>query len=269
MNGKRSTSLHPASIPPKSKPNNTMPSETGHAKNAANFKDVISFCTGYGAPYNPAKAALKLAGLNTKATNADATLATVNTTFAAWTTAVNARDVLFAPFTTFVSRIVNAVFASDVNIDVRADVKTIAHKLTGRRAKAKAPAVPAAPGAPPAPAAKTASASQISFDSRIENFSKLIELLTAQPGYTPNETDLKLTGLSALLTSMKTTNAAVVSTYTALSNARIARNKELYDKITGLVEIANEVKNYVKSLFGPTSPQFKQLSKIKFHKIKL
>ena len=48
--------------------------ETGHAKNAATFEDLISFCTGYGAKYNPSKAALKLPVLNTQFTNAGATL---------------------------------------------------------------------------------------------------------------------------------------------------------------------------------------------------
>ena len=35
--------------------------ETGHAKNVANFEDLISFCTGYGASYNPSKAAIAIA----------------------------------------------------------------------------------------------------------------------------------------------------------------------------------------------------------------
>lgn len=44
-----------------------MPSttETGHAKNVATFEDLITFCTGYGTPYNPSKAALKIAALIT------------------------------------------------------------------------------------------------------------------------------------------------------------------------------------------------------------
>ena len=35
-------------------------SETGHAKNIANFQDLISFCQGYGATYNPTKESLKI-----------------------------------------------------------------------------------------------------------------------------------------------------------------------------------------------------------------
>ena len=35
-------------------------SDSGHAKNVANFENLISFCTGYGATYNPSKDALSL-----------------------------------------------------------------------------------------------------------------------------------------------------------------------------------------------------------------
>jgi hypothetical protein len=35
-------------------------SETGHAKNVANFQDLIAFVKGYGTTYNPSKSALKL-----------------------------------------------------------------------------------------------------------------------------------------------------------------------------------------------------------------
>ncbi len=38
-------------------------SETGHAKNVANFETLISFCTGYGTTYNPSRDALKVANL--------------------------------------------------------------------------------------------------------------------------------------------------------------------------------------------------------------
>ena len=50
------------------------------------------------------------------------------------------------------------------------------------------------------------------------------------------------------------------------SNARISRNSVLYAENTGLVEIALEVKKYVKAIFGATSPQYKQVSGIKFKK---
>ncbi len=45
-------------------------SETGHAKNVANFEDLISFCTSYGTANNPSKAAIQLPALNTLYSNA-------------------------------------------------------------------------------------------------------------------------------------------------------------------------------------------------------
>ena len=38
----------------------------------------------------------------------------------------------------------------------------------------------------------------------------------------------------------------------------------LYDPITGLVQTAKEIKQYVKSIFGATSSQFRQISGIEF-----
>ena len=207
--------------------------------------------------------------MNTKETAAQAALAAVNVALAPWIAAVNARDLIFSPVATFLSRIVNAVSASDVDVDVIADVKTIARKLTGRRATPKPAPAPAPAPVPPAPPAATASASQLSFDSRIENFDKLIQLLLTQPGYAPNEADLKIPALQTLLTTMKADNLAVINANTALSNARITRNKALYDPSTGLVIIANDVTNYIKSVFGPSSPQYKQVSKVKFQRIKI
>lgn len=115
---------------------------------------------------------------------------------------------------------------------------------------------------------KSISASQMSFDNRIENMDKLIQLLSAQTGYTPNETDLKVTTLTTLLADMRTKNTGAINALTPLSNARIARNTILYATGTGLVDTAGEVKKYVKSVFGGTSPQYKQVSGLKFTKVK-
>lgn len=54
-------------------------SEIGHAKNVANFQDLIEFVTAYGATYNPSKNSLKLPQLIALKASADATLADVIT----------------------------------------------------------------------------------------------------------------------------------------------------------------------------------------------
>ena len=86
-------------------------------------------------------------------------------------------------------------------------------------------------------------------------------LLTSIPQYNPNEEDLKISTLTALYEDLKAKNSAVVDAYTPLSNARIARNEIMYTPLTGLVDIAADTKTYIKSVFGASSPQYKQVSK--------
>jgi hypothetical protein len=63
-------------------------SEVGHAKNAANFYDLISFAQGYGATYNPSKNSLKLPQLNALYTQANTDLNGVVTKNTAYNNAV-------------------------------------------------------------------------------------------------------------------------------------------------------------------------------------
>jgi len=241
-------------------------SETGHAKNVANFENLISFCTGYGTSYNPSNAAIKLPALNTLFTSAKNSLSTINTTLPPWKTAVNAREIAFAPLSKLTTRLVNALDASSVTRQIVADAKTYARKLQGKRASAKLPTIIDNPATPVDESQKSISASQMSFDNRIENLDKLIQLLSSQTAYTPNEADLKVTALTTLIADMRAKNTAVINAYTPLSNTRIARNNILYATGTGLVDIAGEVKKYVKSVYGATSPQYKQVSGLQFTK---
>lgn len=58
----------------------------------------------------------------------------------------------------------------------------------------------------------------------------------------------------------------MINAEVAYSNARITRDTILYSDDTGLIDIASDVKKYVKAIFGASSPQFKQISGIKFKK---
>lgn len=240
-------------------------SETGHAKNVANFEDLISFCKGYGAAYKPSKPSILIAALETKHAGAKNSLSDLSIQKAASTNAVNAREIVFTPLNTLVTRIGSAVAASDVSKQVMNDVKTITRKLIGKRATPKKDTVPDDPSTTANESSKTNSVSQLSFDSRIENLDKLLQLLRAQAGYAPNEPELSVAGLTTLRNEMVAANTAAVNTATLASNARISRNKILYDPETGLVRIANDVKAYVKSAFGALNPQYKQVSKLKFN----
>jgi len=239
-------------------------SETGNAKNVANFQELISYVTGYGPTYNPANAAITVAALNAKEAAAATSLTAVNTALAVHTTAVNAREIAFEAFEPILARIASAAVAAGLSPEVIEDIRSIIRKLRGSRSGPKPPTIPDDPATPEDESSTSHSVSQMSYDSRIENFEKLIELLTAQPLYAPNEADLTIAALNTRLTNMRAENLAVVNAYTPLSNSRIERNVLLYDETKGLVALAQAAKNYVKSIFGASSPQWDQISALKF-----
>ena len=117
-------------------------------------------------------------------------------------------------------------------------------------------------GADPA----TISTSQQSFDSVLDNFDKLSQLVAAEPMYKPNEPELALTGLTTFIAAMEASNQAVIDSTTALSNALISRNKVLFAEPDGLVPIADAVKLYLRSIYKVSSPEYKQVSKLQFPK---
>ena len=106
------------------------------------------------------------------------------------------------------------------------------------------------------------------FLKKKENFSSLIDLVSSVPSYAPNEADLSIASLTTFRDGLQTANTNVINAEVAYSNARISRDNLLYSKDFGLVDVAMDVKNYVKSIFGATSPQYKQVSGIKFTKPK-
>jgi hypothetical protein len=241
--------------------------ETGHAKNVANFSNLCSICTGYGTAYNPAKPSLSLSALNTKQLESQQTLTVVHSAFSAHKNAVAERELAFKPFSKFVTRIMNALRASESTSEIDAKAESFALKLQGKRASAKLTEEERQALAQDGNEHKEISSSQMSFDSRIDNFGKLVTFLETVPKYNPNEADLKIDALKNYLQDLKDKNAAVIEAHTALSNARILRNETLYKEDTGLVEIASDVKTYVKSLFGAGAPQYRQISGIKFQRL--
>ena len=241
-------------------------SETGHPINVANFETIITDVTSYGSTYNPSKASLKVTALNTLLASAKSAVNAVSAAEPAHKLATDARDAAFKPLSPLVTKVINALKATDTTAQVDESAQTLVRKLQGRRATPKKTEEQKKVAAEAGKEVVEISSSQMSFDSRIDNFDKLIKLLTSVTLYAPNEADLKVTALTAVLTDLKAKNLAVTTAEVPLNNARIARNDVLYKANTGLVDIALDVKTYIKSVFGASSPQYKKISKIKFTK---
>ena len=238
-------------------------SETGHAKNVANLQDLISFVTGYGATYNPTKNALKLPQLNALLTASQASLADVITKNTAYNNKVNERVVAFKDLKSLSTRLINALQTTDATPEKVADAKAFNKKMQGIRARAIE-----TPTDPNTPAPNTISTSQQSYDQQIQHLAGIISVLQTEPSYAPNETDLQIATLTAKQADLTAKNNEVSTAYTNVSNSRIARDTTIYGTNTGLFDTATEVKKYIKSVFGATSPQFAQVKGIEFTKKK-
>ena len=230
-------------------------SEKGHAKNIANFETEIAFCIGYGADYNPSNPDLKIDKLQEKWEKAKLKLKAVKTTKEPFDSVTGARQTLFKPLKPYTTRIINALIAQKVPPTVIKDARTLVRKINGKRAKEDKNNDNEE---------NQISVSQQSYDRLVDTFDELLVLVQTEPNYNPNEDDLKTTGIESFLNQLIAANTAVRNSYVSYNNAMIARDKELYETETGLVDIAYEVKNYVKSVFGATSPQYHQISGLEF-----
>lgn len=200
-------------------------------------------------------------------TNALATIANVTTTKNAFDNVTGIRQTAFAPLKPLATKIINSLSATDALDTVVKDAKTINRKLQGSRASTTSNSTTETTSSESS--ANTISTSQQSYDRLIDSFGKLIDLVNAETNYVPNETELQVTSLNTKLASLQAANTAVISKYTDYSNARIQRNNLLYTNSSSLVETALDVKKYIKSVFGASSPQYKQVSSLKFSKPKL
>ena len=240
-------------------------SETGHAKNIANFQDLISFCQGYGASYNPTKESLKISQLQALYQVAQDKLNATKTQKTTFDNATNERRNTFANLKPLATKIINAFAVSGADTLAIADAKTVNKKLQGTTSK-KSTTEDTNPEN--TPTTNSISTSQQSYDRLIDHFANLIQVVEQNTNYTPNETELQVATLQTKLVELQTKNTNLINTYTGYSNAMIERNQTLYNPLTGLVQTSKEVKQYVKSVFGANSPQYKQVSGLEFKVIK-
>lgn len=240
-------------------------SETGHAKNVANFEKLIAYINGFGAIYNPVNNALKVENLQTLYNQSDADVKQVNHLVPPWSVAVGERKMEFDPLNKYVTRLTNAAKAIGIADEVVANIMTVKRKLEGRgSSESGTSAIPDSESIEN----KKISTSQQSYDSKLNNFNKMLEILSNLPEYVPNEAELQIDVANTYYERLHTKNRGVLNTAVPLVNARIARDKTLYTDNTGLCDIAMDAKNYIKSLFGADSPEFKAVNKISFKKYK-
>jgi hypothetical protein len=215
----------------------TTPSETGLAMKVANLEKLIAIATSMGEAYNPNRADLKLPALKAQlelAKEALSAISALSSIELEYRKAVSARETAFKPFTQMATRISNALNASGTTPEFDNQCMTIIRKLLGKRATRKLTdeelKQTEAEGKDP----KQISSAQTSFDSKVENFERVIKMLASAPEYAPNEADLKIEALTAYLETLTTANNNVINAAVQLNKARTRRDEILYTELTNL-----------------------------------
>jgi len=231
--------------------------ETGNAKNVANLQKLIQQVTVYTA-YNPSIDNLKIENLNTLYTTALASLSTVEEKRNANKSAIHTRQQAYENLKPTCTRIINQLDILGLSSGTLDQAKSLNRLIQGSRKKKEETT------AEENEESKSVSTSRQSYTQLADNFSKLLQLLSTIPSYNPNIEELKLATLNTYLTTLTNSTQAVDQTEAELNSKLIERNTILYANGTGLYTIAQNVKKYVKSLYGATSPEYSNVSKIKF-----
>ncbi|QPH40382.1 hypothetical protein [Pedobacter endophyticus] len=239
-------------------------SETGHAKNVANFKTLLTFITGFGNSYNPSNESITLAILLEKSQKAQAVMEELNNLQALYANAIAARTTSFAPLKKLSTRLLNALKATNVS---QATIEAAAgnnRKLQGKRASAIPTEAEKEALSNDGTTVNNISASQQGYDNQLNFLDKQIKLLQSIPEYAPNEAELQIASLTSLYNDLLQKNLDVVTQTAAMSQGRLKRDEILYHAESGIVALASDVKNYVKSIFGAQHPQYLSISNIAF-----
>jgi hypothetical protein len=235
-------------------------SEVGHAKNVANLQKLIEQVSVY-TLYNPPVKNLQIADLQSLYTTAVAKLAEVEEKRTANKNAIVQRQLAFENLKPIATRIINLLDILGLPEGIINQAKSLNRTIQGSNKKPK-PSENPDNGQPSTN--NQISTSRQSYTQQAENFGILLQLLATIPAYTPNEDDLKLNNLTSYHASLVSATQPVNQTEAELNIKLIERDQVLYAEETGLYTIAQNVKKYVKTIYGATSPEYLNVVDIKF-----
>ena len=239
-------------------------SEVGHARNVANLQKLSQQVSVY-TLYNPPVPNLTVASLQGLYATANAKLVEVEDKRNANKNAIALRQTAFENLKPILTRIINRLEILGLMTGTLDQAKSLNRSIQGNRKKKS---VSAKTDDEQPSTNNSISTSRQSFTQQAENFGILLQLLATIPNYDPDEDELKLTTLSTYKDSLINATQAVDQTEAELNIKLIERDQILYAEETGLYSIAQNVKKYVKSLYGATSPEYTTVSPITFTKQK-
>jgi valyl-tRNA synthetase len=218
-------------------------SEVGHAKNVANFSELIQLLEEMGPLYNPTNPAIETAALNTLRDNLAISIENLAYKIAPFKIAVANRENAFTDLSKKATRVRNSFKSMGLSTAENDNIATVVRKIRGDKAIRRVENLENAE-------TESISNAQLSYTSRATNLQSLASLLSAYPAYAPNEIDLTTLKLSQFYDELKDLNNEAANKTFALITARKERNDLLYNNPGNLLSLVNPIKDYLKSVVG-------------------
>ena len=238
--------------------------ETGHAKNVANLQKLIEQITTY-SDYNPSIDNLKIPAITTLYDTSLASLNNVINKRNANKNAIHSRQEAYEDLKPKVTRIINQLDVLNLTDGIFDQAKSLNRLIQGSRKTTKVIEIEENDfNEGETETKETKSTSRQSYTETAENLNKLLQLIETIETYNPNIEDLKLVNLKTYQTELVKATQEVNKTEAELNTEFINRNKLLYNEENGLYEIAQNIKKYVKSVYSAKSPEYSNVSKIRF-----
>lgn len=238
--------------------------ESGHAKNVANFEQVIIILTALGAAYNPTQALIMLAALQTKLTASQAALAALDT---AQADKKIKTDEVQAEYEGLYKFVVNVKRNAEVELNdaaFTADLQAIVNKFGS---SSRETGLPDDPLTPDVDESRTpVSTSQRSRDNQIAHLTDLAALLEIKDYRSANNESLTLAAIRAKIESLTAKNNADKTAAITLGNALDARDAVLYDEETGIPKLVKLIKTQLAITPGKQSAAYQQINALEFRK---
>jgi hypothetical protein len=237
--------------------------ESGHAKNVANFEQVIIILTALGTVYNPGQALILLAALQTKLTEAKAALAAVDTAEAEKRLSVNDIQAEEAELDRFMVNIKRTVEVELNNPAFTAEIQSIINRS---RPKSRDTGLIDDPSTPEDESRTAHSLSQSSRDNQIAGLADIIALLRLRTDFKPNDAEYTLAAIEARFDTLSAKNNAAKASNANLGNTLDARDAVLYDDETGIIKLVKLIKTQLALKPGRESAAYQQINALEFRK---
>jgi hypothetical protein len=232
-------------------------------KNVEAFGKLKGICTGFGGTYKPGQPNLQVTAMDALLIKARKAIGDEHTAKTDFNNATNVREVKFKDTLRLCSRIINALKSNGAAALTVEDAQAIVRKMYGKK-------LPAAPAVTTdkveAAKTRTRTARGLDYGSMVDHFAKLVQTVSVEPSYLPNEPELAVAGLNTTLASLRSLNDAVNVASVKLSNIRNDRSALFYTGKNNLVATAKAAKQYVRAAYGPRSVQTTEVSRIRFTK---